>query len=337
MAGLCPRSADAQRLSQEAIRAAAGYSGTRGEVALIVWQSGSTRLRRESDWLKQRQGIHDVRSITKSMWALALLSAAEQGHVQLDAPIGMWFPEWSNDSRSALTLRQLMRMTSGLEPHTAGIYRDGRRDLNRATMAAPHTLAPDVAFRYGPAGPELAWEVLRRALARTGDTPENWYATRVAAPAGGGSVGWMRDQARRPFASAGARTSPEHLLLLGRMIERQGRGSGRRQVLSAENIRTLLQPGPTNPAYAFGIWLNRQAARPDSVELFVEDLLNIPPGEIDWSRVCLSKQAPADLMAMLGSSGQRVYVAPSRRLVVVRLGEGPQFRDHEFLAHLFRR
>jgi CubicO group peptidase (beta-lactamase class C family) len=329
--------AKAKRLDPDALRMAANYSGTTGEVALIIWQRGSVRLRRESAWLQQRQGVHDVRSVTKSMWALALLSAVEHGHLQLDAPIGPWFPEWQNDNRSALTLRQLMRMTSGLQPHAAAIYRDGRRDLNRASMSAPLTLRPDSSFRYGPAGPELAWEVLRRALARAGESPENWYATRIATPAGAGQVGWMRDQARRPFASAGARTGVDHLLQLGLMLENRGRAPRRRQVLSPASLQTLLQPSPLNPAFGFGAWLNRQAARPDSIEAFIEDLLSLEPGGVDWSRICLSRHAPTDLVTMLGSSGQRVYVSASHRLVVVRLGEGPNFRDSEFLRLLFQR
>jgi hypothetical protein len=38
---------------------------------------------------------------------------------------------------------------------------------------------------------------------------------------------------------------------------------------------------------------------------------------------------------MIGTRGQRVYVVPSRNLVVVRQGDGRGFSDAEFLRQLF--
>ena len=334
----CP-AARAARLSAEAIRQAADYSGATGEVALIIWQNGSVRLQRESDWLRQRQGMHDVRSITKSMWALALLAAAEQGRVRLDDPVAPWLPEWRDDRRGALTFRQLMQMTSGLDPNAARIYRQGHRDLNHATLASGQRFEAGRTFRYGPSGPEAAWLAWQRALATRGEAPERWFAERTAGATGAAPPWWRRDEQQRPFASAGARTRPHDLLQLGIVLVRDGRaqGPGRRQVLSRASIDQALRGSAANPAYGFGFWLNHQAARADAVELFVEDLLDLDPGEIDWHRVCLSRQAPPELAVMLGSSGQRVYLVRSSNLVVVRLGEGKAFRDHEFLARLFAR
>lgn len=337
LAGGSPVRAD--RLAADAVRQAAAYSGATGEVALIIWQNGSVRLQRESDWLRSRQGMHDVRSITKSMWAMAMLAAAEQGVVGLDAPVGPWLPEWRDDRRGTLTWRQMMQMISGLEPNAAGIYRQGHRELNRTALATGHGFEPGGTFRYGPSGPEVAWLALQRALAARGQAPEGWFAERVAAPAGAAAPWWRRDEQQRPFASAGARTRPDDLLQLGILLVRDGRGRGlgRRQVLARESIDQALRGSAANPAYGFGFWLNHQAARPDAVEVFIEDLLDRPPGEVDWQRVCLSRRAPPELAAMLGSSGQRVYLVRSRNLVVVRLGEGKDFRDHEFLARLFGR
>jgi uncharacterized protein (DUF934 family) len=54
-----------------------------------------------------------------------------------------------------------------------------------------------------------------------------------------------------------------------------------------------------------------------------------------WRDGCLSRTAPSDLVAMIGTRGQRVYVVPSRDLVVIRLGDGRGFSDAEFLRRLF--
>jgi len=42
------------------------------------------------------------------------------------------------------------------------------------------------------------------------------------------------------------------------------------------------------------------------------------------------------MIAMVGSRGQRVYVSPSRKLVIVRLGSQAGFRDPDFLRRFFR-
>lgn len=54
-----------------------------------------------------------------------------------------------------------------------------------------------------------------------------------------------------------------------------------------------------------------------------------------WKNICLSKIAPADLVACIGSYGQRLYVVPSKKLVIVRHGKGGDFKDAPFLKALF--
>jgi CubicO group peptidase (beta-lactamase class C family) len=330
-AACCP----AQRLKSERLREAADYSRSTGQVALLVWQGGGQKVREISPQLKRQEGLHDVRSVVKSLWALAALKAAEEGRVSLDGPVAQWLPEWRDDGRGALTLRQMLAMTSGLEPSATAIYREGFRDLNRISLAVPQTLPAGKAFRYGPAGYEAGWEVLRRGLATKGLPLEVWYAEHLARPLGAAPPWLKRDETGRPFASAGARARPEDLQEIGVMLARDGKAGPFGRVLSEASVDAAFQGSPANPAYGLGFWLNRQAAAAEAVEAFPEDLVDLKPAEVDWSRVCLCRAAPADLAAMLGSSGQRVYVSRSMRLVVVRLGEGKAFRDGEFLRHLF--
>ena len=70
----------------------------------------------------------------------------------------------------------------------------------------------------------------------------------------------------------------------------------------------------------------------------VEESLEIEPLPEDWSRACLSKQAPPDLICSLGSNFQRLYIVPSMGLVIVHQGKkgARGFRDAEFLPILFK-
>jgi CubicO group peptidase (beta-lactamase class C family) len=128
------------------------------------------------------------------------------------------------------------------------------------------------------------------------------------------------------------RISAEGLQAAGRLVLENGRLRFRRLVSAGAMIEAR-QGSPSNPAYGLGFWLNANAGRPGAREGDIEEALRSPP---DWSRFCLSRDLPADLIAMAGSGGQRVYVIPSRRTVIVRLGTGRAFRDCEFLARIAR-
>jgi CubicO group peptidase (beta-lactamase class C family) len=71
------------------------------------------------------------------------------------------------------------------------------------------------------------------------------------------------------------------------------------------------------------------------VEARVEPWIAEAPGAQDWSGACLSRSAPPDLFACIGSFGQRLYVVPSSQLVIVHLGHCPKFLDGPFLNTLF--
>ena len=62
--------------------------------------------------------------------------------------------------------------------------------------------------------------------------------------------------------------------------------------------------------------------------------LSIPSGREFWRRACLSTRHPADLIALVGSSGRRVFIRPSQDRVIERLGVAGSWRDRPFLDAL---
>ncbi len=87
--------------------------------------------------------------------------------------------------------------------------------------------------------------------------------------------------------------------------------------------------------YGLSFWLNANAARAEASALSIEGTLGQSRSPEEWSRSCISTAAPADLVAMVGSGGERCYIVPSRKMVIVRFGKGSNFSDAEFLRRLF--
>jgi CubicO group peptidase (beta-lactamase class C family) len=54
-----------------------------------------------------------------------------------------------------------------------------------------------------------------------------------------------------------------------------------------------------------------------------------------WRNACLCRSAPADLIACIGSYGQRLYIVPSQKLVIVRLAKDSKPNDAQMLRLLF--
>jgi hypothetical protein len=92
-----------------------------------------------------------------------------------------------------------------------------------------------------------------------------------------------------------------------------------------------------NPAFGMGFWNNSMAGNSTAHELDVEDMLAPKWYRQNWRGACLCREAPADLVAAVGSGYQRLFVIPSMQLVVVRQGTFGRFSDSEFLRLLLGR
>lgn len=313
---------------------AAAYSRRTGGEALIVWQRGKILFESYA-----RGGAADraknVYSITKSIGALGALAIAGGRRISLDAPVAAQLTEWKNDPRkSRITLRELLDQTSGLAPGYDAIYGRKVRDKNRAALRLPATSPPGKVFAYGPSHYEALEALLERVLQRGPNGPLAVLENGILGLLGAPPEFWRHDPAGNPFFSAGARFTPRDLLKIGCFVERDGRWFIF-PLVSPRLFRGIKEGSSANAMYSHGFWLNKNAGKPNARERDAEAALGAGLAPSEWSNSCLSRRAPPDLLAMVGSYGQRVYIVPSRHLVVVRLGRSGGFRDPEFLRALF--
>ena len=295
---------------------AAEYSASRGETALLVWQDGRTvyeRARRPN--VPQR-----IFSITKSLVSIGVFRDAKTGGLSLGQPA-------RNRAVPGVALSDLLNQISGLPGAAREFYSQGLKDKG-PVLGRLQVNGNSGAFVYGPSH----WEVLAEEIReQRGPSVDGWVRKFVPGARSDALARWTRDDKGRLFFSTGARMSAADLLPAGREVL-----DGVKKNKWPPEVRAMLSNGTeANRMYALGFWLNRGASATGAREIDVEASLGRDQPAEFWSNGCLSRSAPADLLAMIGTRGQRVYVVPSRNLVVIRQGDGRGFSDAEFLRRLF--
>jgi CubicO group peptidase (beta-lactamase class C family) len=307
-------------LSSAGLRAAADYSQAKRGSRLLVIQRGRTLL-------DAGGGACKIYSGTKGFWGLAVLAAQEDGLLDLDERVGATLPEWGVGKKAGITLRQLFNFTAGV-PETYALHHDGWADRDAHALSQPLASAPGVAFIYGPATLQILHAVLKKKLASRGETPTHYLERRVLRPLGLGPQRYLADQAGNPLLATGFVMSAAQWAKMGRLVLADGAPVLRR---SLDEVR---RGSGANPMFALGFWNNRLAAS-GGREIDPEEELEKKWQRQDWRGTCLSRAAPGDLLACIGSGGQRLYVVPSLGLIVVRQGPLAKFSDREFLRRLF--
>jgi len=317
--------ATAQQLDSVAIRSAANYSATHHGASLLVIQSGKTLLE-EYPAGGGPETPRKIYSGTKAFWNLAALAAAEDRLLKLDERVADTIPEWQNDSRkSGVTIRQLLDFSCGLEP---GFFLHGRDPGDRDAMAIklPIIAAPGAAFVYGPGALQVFHRLLKAKL--RGEAPKHYLERRVLRRLRLGPQRYLQDRAGNPLLAAGWQLTARQWAKLGKLVLAHGA-----PVVSSRSLAECWRGSLANPTYSLGWWNNRAA--PTGRDADFEWMLN-SKGE-NWDGVCLCRDAPADLVACIGSAHQRLYVIPSLRLIVVRHSSGGSFSDATFLRLLLGR
>jgi len=309
-------------LDPAAVKAAAEYSARHRGVSFLAIQNGRTLLEQNS------KTPHKIYSGTKAFWDLAALAAAEDGLLDLDDHVADTLTSWRNDPRkSQVTIRQLLNFDSGIEPlfrlHDA--QSDDRDALAlRARMAAE----PGTAFIYGPGALQVFHQVLKAKL--SSQTPTHFLERRVLHRLGLGRQRYLPDRAGNPLLATGWILTAREWAKIGRVVLNDGA-----PVISRQSLEQCWRGTAANRAFSFGWWNNRAASNGREFD-FEQMLIPKWPNQ-NWSDACLCRDAPSDLVACIGSEGQRLYVVPSLQLIVVRQADGGSFSDGHFLRLLLGR
>lgn len=306
-------------ISNSALEAAAAYARDMNSTALLIWRDGALEAEMYFGEV-DAQTLLVSKSLAKPLSVMAVGRAMAEGHIaSLDEPAANYFHEWRETPRATITIRHLLGMRSGLKPQAPAP--DIGDILNRAYLHPRHdeviindyplTDEPGSRYEYSNANSELVAPLVERA---TGIEYEDWVSQEVLAPIGaaGGQV-WMNREGGTAHAGCCWLLPAESWLRLAILLINDGEMQGRR-LLPEGYVRAMTTAAPQNPHAGLGVYVagdyieRRGAANPD------RDVGETLHGEPYLAH---------DLFLFDGNSNQVIYIVPSARLIVARLGNWP--------------
>lgn len=328
----------AQAPTNAQFRAAAAYAARTDGQAVLVMHRGAVVHEQYMNGGNASARVM-LASGSKSFVGVATIAAVADGLFRLDDPVSRYLSEWKDDPRkSRVTIRQLLSLESGVSAGVAATGCGGPRSGWKDAIAAPSQAEPGSTFAYGPY-PFITMGALIERV-RADETFDAYLARRIFAPLGV-HVEWRaRCSDGKPQLAGGAAMTARDWATFGEFIRRGGVHNGVR-LLPDSLVKQLFIPSSVNSAYGLTWWLSggttaqapglggegrdgrllrRRAERRATVQ-------NVPH----------ASAVPADLVMAAGAGKQRLYLIPSRELVIVRMGPlrgGRNFDDVEFLDAL---
>ena len=286
-----------------------------------AWEGSSLR----KSWRTHERG--PALSITKSLGCLACARAAGEGWLRADEKVADTLSEWRGQGgKESITVQMLLQMTAGLKEGAGELYRRSIADKGKVAIALPLLDSPGTRFRYGPACWEVLAELLHRKAVARGETLEKFLHRAVMRPIGLSSPDWRSDQRGRFYLSTGTELTVTGLGRLGRTLGDllSGRDAAG---ISAGAFRAMSRTSRANAMFGGGLWRNSRGGR----EIEIEDELDPPKSPGFWRSACISKRQPSTMVALVGSAGQRVFIWPTERRVIARLGYSRSWNDGTLL------
>jgi len=252
-------------------------------------------------------------SITKSIIATLYGILEYQGKINLNslAPI----PEWQNDERKNITLNHLLRMQSGLSWEedyskisdvTKMLFLD--TDMTKAQAENKAIAKPTEVWNYSSGTTNLLTGILRKQFKTEQEYLDFPYSALID-KIGMQSMLLETDLAGNYVGSSYAWANTRDWAKFGILYLNKGNWNGT-QLFDEKWIDYITKPtANSDGTYGGHFWLNAEGKYPD---------------------------VPRDMFSANGFQGQRIFIIPSKDLVIVRTGlaEEPEFDMNTFLSEI---
>lgn len=280
--------------------AAADYLESVNGHAMLVYEDGKLVFERYLNGYQASQP-HLLASGTKSFSGFMAVAAQEDGLLKLDEKVSDTLTEWKElPTKQEITIRQLLSLSSGIAGGGIGNVPSYKEAVAQAEVTGP----PGTRFQYGPVPYQVFGELIRRKLLASGKAkdPLDYLQKRLFTPIGMKYELWREDGDQMPHLPSGAYFTAREWAKFGLLILNGGSWEGR-QIVKPESLAECFKPAPANPTYGMTFW----KARPTDP---------IP-----------------DLVMAAGKGKQKLYIIPSKKLLIVQLADAERsYREEKFLS-----
>jgi len=250
-------------------------------------------------------------SMTKSITATMYGILEKQGKIDINKPAPI--TEWANDERSKITINDLLHMNSGLEWEedytkisdvTQMLFL--AEDMTQSQINKPAQFKPNSHWNYSSGTTNLLSGILRKQFKTHQEYLDFWY-TNLIDKIGMNSMIVETDMVGNYVGSSYSWATTRDWAKFGLLYLHKGNWNG--EQLFEENWAKYVAT-PTNGSkgdYGAHFWLNAGRHYPD---------------------------APRDLYSANGYQGQKVFIIPSKDLVIVRMGLSENFDFNGLLREI---
>jgi CubicO group peptidase (beta-lactamase class C family) len=279
---------------------------------------------------------HITYSVSKSFGSALVGIAVADGVLKLEDTVCKYVPAptGADPTYCETTIEHLLQMRSGLkwaeeyedDPTTSNVlpmlYGD-EPDMGAYVALRPRLAKSGEKWSYSSGDSNLLARALRSALA--GKNMREWANEKLFKPAKLTSAIFEADRSGTLVFSSSIYLTPQDMARFGQLYLDDGM-SGTTRVLSSDWVKYTAKPAPPvaqptprtaggGGSYGAAFWLN--AATPTAPV----DTLEMP-------------HAPVDMYSAEGHWGQSIHIIPSKKMVVVRVGNdrGPNFDRDPMIA-----
>lgn len=291
-------------ISQEAIKQIVDYAKNNNSLGVMVVHHGKIVAENYfRDWSDQLAG--DSESMAKSVLAIMIGIAIDQGKIfSENDPVSLYLPEWRNDERRRIKIKNLLQMTSGLRnsSSTSSPFSDLAKlhlgfDAKNLALSIPAEISPGRKFDYNNVNSQILGILLERV---TGKSYAEYVSENLWKPLGASDAEvWVDNTGTaRTYCCLFARM--KDWAKLGLLVMHNGKWNGK-QIVSKEWIEKMITPSRKAANYGLHIWLAKSSAfkRYRLKDNFIDE----------------------NMIFFDGRSKQRVFIFPDKDMVVVRVGD----------------
>ncbi len=320
-----------KNISDDSIEEAIEFSRSMDSHALLIYQNDEIILEKYFDDYNA-ETISDTQSMHKTVLAMMVGIAIDEGIIEsVNEPASKHLIEWRDDSRNQITIKHLLQQSSGLDYPEFSFHPLSEfnqlmlgEDVTKMTLRQIAYRQPNEIFEYNGVNPQNLGLLLQRAYdKRYADLLSEKIWQKVAQD--DASVVLDSDKNQMPRTYCCLNATARDWLRIGTIILNEGKFKDE-QIVSKTWINEMKTPSITNPNYGYLTWLGtehqeKRIYNPKSTATGIH-------GEPFDDK---------DIIYLDGFGGQRVYVIPSKKLVIVRTGAGQMEWDDSVLPNTISR